>query len=180
MDRQQKAIFNPAVIAFEPSHLSWTAWIALGAVFFNRGAEGTPMALLGFTIGLTFMQAGFVWGQYKKQWERFFIENRKVILDAPSDNKPTKTTALTYLLAVVAKNSYTPVYVLLALSVGYIAFKYVLDLRDGLSLLIGLCATSGIAYWITNMLTHRLILWGEARSRALTDFSYVFDYEVEQ
>jgi hypothetical protein len=126
------------------------------------------------------MQAGFVWGQYTKQWERFFFENRKAILDAPSDNKPTKTTALAYIFAVVAKNSYTPLYLLLSLSVGYVAFKYVLDLRDGLSLVIGLLATSAIAYWITNALTHRLILWGEARSRTLTDFSYVFDYEVER
>lgn len=135
--------------------------------------------LLGLAIGLSFMQAGYAWGQYREYWWRFFMENRTAIFDAPANNKPTKRIALTYVLAVLARYSYITVALLVAVIAMYAMDAYPATwrtIRFPWDLLIA-CAIGAVS---SAVLTNRLMEWGEAKSKQLTDFSYVFETEPEQ
>jgi len=90
VNRQQKKTWNPVLVALQPSHLSWTIWIVLSPYIYMELEEGNYGFLLGFAIGLSFMQAGYIWGQYRERWWRFFMENRTAIFNSASGNHPTK------------------------------------------------------------------------------------------
>jgi hypothetical protein len=178
MSRLQKRTWNPALVALQPSHISLTIWIILSPFIYVGLQEGNYGFLLGFAIGLSFMQAGYAWGQYREHWWRFFMQNRTAIFNSKSCNHPTKKIAWTYVLAVFAKSSFAPVGLFVALIA-----MYALDILDAsrtilfpLDLLIA-CVMGAIT---SAVLTNRLSKWGEAKATQLTDFSYVFESEPEQ
>jgi len=138
--------------------------------------EGNYGFLLGFAIGLSFMQAGYKWGQYRERWWRFFMENRTAIFNSASGNHPTKKIALTYLLAVFAKSAFIPIALIVAMIAMYALDATLRTIAFPLALAIS-CVTGGIT---SAVLTSKLSKWGERKVNQLTDFSHVFESEPEQ
>ena len=107
------------------------------------------------------------------------MENRTAISNSPNENHPTKKIALTYVLAVFARNSFTTV----ALSVAVIAM-YAMDAYPAtwqtISFPWDLAIACVIGAIFSAVLTNRLMDWGKEKSKKLIDFSYVFETEPER
>jgi hypothetical protein len=176
MTRMQKTTWNPALVALEPSHLSWMIWLVLSPFIYFGLEAGNYGFLLGLAVGLSFMQVGYAWGQYREHWWRFFIENRTAIFDAPTKNKPTKKIALTYVFATVAKCSFSPVF-LLVTGVAAYALEAYLDVWRGVPFPFDLLIACMIGGAVSVMLTSRIVRWGKEKTTQLTDFSYVLESE---
>lgn len=175
MSRLQKTTWNPALVAFRPGHVSWITWLLLSPLIYVGIENDNYGFSLGLAIGLSFMQAGYAWGQYFDHWHRFFMENRTAIWKSSVKNQPTKKIALTYVLAVGAKSGYTPIAFLVAIIALYPISEYT-AIPFPFTLMIA-CLVGGV---VSALLTNKLARWGEAKSKQLTDFSYVFESEPER
>jgi hypothetical protein len=176
MSRQQKRIWNPVLVVFKPSHLSWLSWIVLLPFMYNDIDSGEPSFLLGLAVGLSFLQVGYAWGKYHDHWWRFFIENRSSIFNSSADNHPTKKKALLYVVATFAKRAYTPIAILSAIAIFYANDRYIGIEINFIFELLAVCFLGALSSYF---MTKQIERWGEETTKRLTDFSYVFDSEPE-
>lgn len=180
MSRLQKVKWHPVLVALQPKHMSLIVWVVLSPfIYLHLVGDSSYGFFFGLAIGLSFVQAGYAWGQYREHWWRFFMENRTAIFNSPEKNHPTKKIALTYLLATFARYSYSTVALLVAVVAMYVIDAYPATwgtIRFPWDLLIA-CVIGAI---FSAVLTNRLMKWGGAKSKQLTDFSYVFETEPER
>lgn len=176
MSRLQKQIWNPALVAFKPSHLSFAVWMILSPFIYDAANEGDFGFAFGLAVGFSFLQLGYIWGQYHDHWWRFFMENRNAIFTNARNNKPTKRKALTYLIALLAKRIYTPTAITMTMiNLYFLDHYFKLEMNWVVEILTS-CTLGAITAFFT---VRKLQKWGEETARSLSDFSYVLETEPE-
>jgi hypothetical protein len=179
MNRIQKSSWNPLFTHARPSNIAVFAWLAFLVALSGGWLEGesTFAFCLGLSVGLSFMQIGFNWGQYQSLWFRFFMQNRDTIF---KHGYSTKGRALIFLVALAVSKAlrvalaFTFLFGQLAL----LDFLFPDRWSIGLSFisLLAVCFISGFA---AHILSRRVEVWGEAKLSELSDYSYIFDLAVE-
>jgi len=179
MNRIQKSVWNPLLTHSKPVGIAIFFWLALFAVSFWGWLEDPSSFAfcLGLAVGLSLMQFGFIWGQYRDLWFRFFMENRDVIFKHGYDSK---RRVFTYLVAFAAAKI---LYWALALGMAFPLLMFS-DLFPrhwgfGFSLIYLLIVFSASAF-TARFLSRRGEAWGKAKLNQLTDYSYVFGESLDQ